>query len=92
MAWRISMTDIQTLRVPWRSVRTAIRVGRRRTVGGALVLALLAPTLAAAQAPTPAPTPVGSQLIGLLPSLIGGDVANDFNTAMVSQLSAYPGG
>jgi hypothetical protein len=31
-------------------------------------------------------------LIGLLPSLIGGDAANDFNTAMVSQLSTYPGG
>ena len=86
------MTDIQTLLVPWRSVRTAIRVGRRRTAGGALVLALLAPALAAAQAPNPAAAPVGSQLIGLLPSLIGGDVANDFNTAMVSQLSTYPGG
>ena len=34
----------------------------------------------------------GSQLIGLLPSLIVGDAANDFNTAMVSQLSTYPGG
>ena len=86
------MTDIQTLRVPWCSARAAIRVGRQRTVGGALVLALLAPALATAQAPTPAPSPVGSQLIGLLPSLIGGDAANDFNTAMVSQFSTYPGG
>jgi hypothetical protein len=52
------MTDIQTLLVPWCSVPAAIRVGRR-TAGGALVLALLAPALAAAQAPTPRSGPGG---------------------------------
>jgi hypothetical protein len=52
------MTDRQTRFVPWCTVGTAIRAGRRRTAGGALALALLAPTLAGAQGPTPAPAPL----------------------------------
>ena len=61
------MTDIQTRLVSRRILGRAIALGRRRRAGGAFVLALLVPALAAAQGPTPAPPPVGSQLIGLLP-------------------------
>jgi hypothetical protein len=86
------MTDIQTLFVSLDARRGGGGVARFLTAGVALTLAVLVPAHAAAQAPAVAPAPVGSQLIGLLPSLIGGDAANDFNTAMVSQLSTYPGG
>ena len=86
------MTDRQTLLVPRDARRVGGRPGRFLTASVALALAWLVPALAVAQAPAVAPAPPGPQLIGLLPSLIGGDAANDFNTAMVSQLSTYPGG
>ena len=78
------MIDTHTFDTPVGARRSVCCAARLLSAGVALVFALLAPAQAMAQAEP--------QLIGLLPSLIGGDAANDFNSAMVSQLSTYPGG
>ena len=57
-----------------------------RLTGVALVLAVVAlvsPVVAHAQQPQP-------PLVELLPALVGGDAASDFNQAIVSQLATFP--
>ena len=57
---------------------------RRFLLGG---LICLCPTLTLAQHIV---AETNTQLIGLLPGLIGGDAASDFNRAVVSHLSTFP--
>ena len=82
------MTDTHTFDTPVGVRCSVCRTAPLLTAGVALPFTVLAPTQSLGQAMSQAE----QQLMGLLPSLIEGDAANDFNSAVVSQLSTYPVG